>query len=76
MNLLFEDIRAAFVGITRDEALQGSKPIALVDITAAEAFRGTLTDDRMKYDPSLVMAPKSGFKAKIRLFAESIMVAT
>ena len=69
-----ENMRAAFVGITKNGELQGSigqtKPIMPANLAAIEAFRSTLTDDRMQYDPELIMTPRSGFEVKIRLFSD------
>ncbi len=69
-----ENMRAAFVGITKNGELQGSmgqtKPIFPANVAAINAFESTLTDPRMQYDPGLVMTPESGFEIKIRLFSE------
>ena len=67
-------MKAAFIGITKNGELQGSmgqtKPIMPANVAAIEAFRSTLTDSRMQYDPNLIMTPKSGFEVKIRLFSD------
>jgi len=69
-----ENMRAAFVGITKNGELQGSmgqtRPELPANIAAIEAFRSTLTDPRMKYDPNSIMTPGSGFEVKIRLFSD------
>ena len=47
-----------------------TKPVMPVNVAAIEAFRSTLTDSRMQYDPDLIMAPGSGFEIKVRLFSD------
>ena len=68
------DLRAAFIGITKNGELQGSmgqtKPIMSANIAAIEAFKSTLTDPRMQYDPNLIIVPGNGFEIKIRLFSD------
>ena len=44
-----------------------TEPVIPVNIAAIEAFRGTLADSRMQYDPEAIMTPGSGFEVKIRL---------
>ena len=69
-----KEMKAAFVGITKNGVLQGSmgqtEPVMPANIAAIEAFRSTLTDDRMQYDPELIMTSGSGFEVKIRLFSD------
>ena len=66
--------RAAFVGITKDGELQGSmgqtEAVMPSNVAAVEAFKSTLSDERMQYDPSVIMTPGSGFEIKVRLFTE------
>ena len=68
------EMKAAFVGITKNGELQGSmgqtRPMMPSNIAAIEAFKSTLTDSRMQHDPREVMTPGSGFEVKIRLFTD------
>ncbi len=66
--------KAAFIGISKNGELQGSmgqtRPQMPANIAAVEAFKSTLTDGRMQYDPKLIMTPGNGFEVKIRLFTD------
>ena len=68
------DYRAAFIGISKNGELQGSMgqthPTMPASVAAVEAFKSTLTDDRMQYDPELIKTPGTGFEIKVRLFSD------
>ena len=70
------DDKAAFIGISKNGELQGSMgqthPVMPASVAAVEAFKSTLTDGRMQYDPELVKTPGSGFEIKVRLFSDMV----
>ena len=66
--------KAAFIGISKNGELQGSmgqtKPTFPANMGAIQAFKNTLTDSRMQYDPKDVMTPGNKFEIKVRLFSD------